>query len=127
MAGNSRGADEQTSSQPNHYQVHTTQGKLRGQYYTPDELVGLMLDGLHLTPQHLVIDPACGDGSFLRGVVAAVARRFWRAERHCLATHWGGPIVGVAINDKALPAARAPVQQALCQRPCVELPGRAVP
>ena len=49
----------------NHYQELTSPGKLRGQYYTPDELVALMLEGLHLTPHHRILDPACGSGHFL--------------------------------------------------------------
>jgi hypothetical protein len=126
MSGKSGTTHDQPSSEPNYYQGLTTPGKLRGQYYTPDELVGLMLEGLHLTPQHLLIDPACGDGNFLRGVVAAVARRFRGIDRQALAKHWAGRIVGFDIDEDAVAAAAVAVQEAFRQHLSVDLPKEGV-
>jgi hypothetical protein len=100
------------SPPPNYYQGLTTPSKLRGQYYTPDELVAMILDGLHLAPQHRVIDPACGDGSFLRGVVAAVARRFRGADRRALAKEWSGRLIGFDVNGAAVAEAREGLREA---------------
>jgi hypothetical protein len=97
---------------PNHYQSLTSATKLRGQYYTPAELVAMMLDALHLAPSDRVIDPACGDGSFLRGAVAAVARRFPRADGRALAHHWAERLIGFDINGDAVAAARSELQEA---------------
>lgn len=126
MTAKSGGDDEQSSSHPNYYQGLTTPGKLRGQYYTPDELVGLMLEGLHLTSQHFIIDPACGDGSFLRGVVAAVARRFRGADRQALARHWAGRLLGFDIDSGAVAAARTGLREAFCQHLGAEIPEAAL-
>jgi predicted RNA methylase len=58
----------------NRYQASTSASKLRGQYYTPPELVRLILEGLRPAHGDVIVDPACGDGSFLCGAVAALAR-----------------------------------------------------
>jgi hypothetical protein len=108
--------------QQNYYQGLTSAGKLRGQYYTPDELVALMLDGLHLTPQHRLVDPACGDGRFLRGAVAAIARRFRGADPRALAKHWSSRIIGLDIDPVAVTAARLQLRDAFVQHMAVELP-----
>lgn len=105
----------------NYYQGLTSPTKLRGQYYTPDELVALMLDGLHLTSRHRVIDPACGDGSFLRGVVAAIARRFQGADRQALGKHWAGRLIGFDIDADAVAEARRGLREAFVQFLGVEL------
>ena len=108
--------------QQNYYQGLTSPGKLRGQYYTPDELVALMLDGLHLTPQHRLIDPACGDGRFLRGAVAAIARRFRGADPRALARHWSSRFIGLDIDPVAVAAARIQLRDAFVRHMGVELP-----
>src|SRR5262249_23686112 len=51
----------------NRSQAATPASKLRGQYYPPDDLVAMMFDACELTPRHLILDPACGDGNFLCG------------------------------------------------------------
>jgi Eco57I restriction-modification methylase/restriction endonuclease TaqI-like protein len=96
----------------NHYQHQTSPSKLRGQYYTPDELVALMLDGIHLAPPHIVIDPACGDGSFLKGVVAAIARKFRGADRQALARYWSGRLLGFDVDAAAIAEARSGLRDA---------------
>jgi hypothetical protein len=110
----------------NYYQSLTSPEKLRGRFYTPDALVGLIFDGLNLSPGHMVLDPACGDGSFLRGAVAAVARRFRGADRQALARHWAGRIVGFDVDAGAAAEARARLQEAF--RVClgVDLPREAL-
>src|SRR5437870_11435310 len=111
-----------TTLDRNHYQHQTSPSKLRGQYYTPDELVALMLDGIHLAPPHIVIDPACGDGSFLRGVVAAVARKFRGADRQALARHWADRLLGFDVDASIVIEARANLQSAFRQYLGAEVP-----
>jgi protein-L-isoaspartate O-methyltransferase len=52
----------------------------RGQYFTPQVLVDLLLDRLDLRPGEEVLDPTCGSGAFL---VSAARRgaRVWGIER----------------------------------------------
>jgi hypothetical protein len=90
----------------NQYQAFTSDSKLRGQYYTPEELVAMMLDALPLTRDHLIIDPSCGDGSFLRGAVAAIARRFRGEDPAALARYWSRRLLGFEINPGAVAEAR---------------------
>src|SRR5207248_3097118 len=73
---------------PNAYQAVTSPAKLRGQYYTPDALVAMMFEALPLAEEPFIVDPSCGDGSFLRGAVAAVARRFAGADPQAVARWW---------------------------------------
>lgn len=110
----------------NQYQAQTTPTKLRGQYYTPAELVAMMLDELPLAPEDLVIDPACGDGSFLRGAVAALARRFPRADREALAAAWAGRLVGFDVDAGAVAEARAGLRDAFSRHLGVEVPEDAL-
>jgi hypothetical protein len=111
-----------TSTLQNYYQALTEPEKLRGQYYTPDELVWMMLDDLHLAPSHLVIDPSCGDGSFLRGVVASVARRYQGADCQALAKHWAGRIIGFDVHEVAAARARVRLREAFKQYLGVDVP-----
>jgi predicted RNA methylase len=110
----------------NQYQAQTTPTKLRGQYYTPAELVAMMLDELPLAAGDLVIDPACGDGSFLRGAVAALARRFPHADRQALAATWAGRLVGFDVDPEAVAEARVGLQAAFCRHLGVEVPEKAL-
>jgi hypothetical protein len=115
------------STRPNNrYQAQTTPTKLRGQYYTPAELVAMMLDELPLAPGDLVIDPACGDGSFLRGAVSALARRFPHTDREALAAEWAGRLVGFDVNAVAVAEARAGLRDAFCRHLGVEVPEAAL-
>jgi hypothetical protein len=57
----------------NRYQAATSPEKLRGRYYTPPELVRLMLTASELRPGERVLDPSCGDGAFLVGAVEYLA------------------------------------------------------
>jgi predicted RNA methylase len=109
-------------SEVNYYQALTTPTKLRGGYYTPDALVALILERLELRPDDVVIDPSCGDGSFLRGAVAAAARGV-RASAHDeqLATHWARRIIGFDIDGAAVAAAREAVRDAFARHFAVEL------
>jgi hypothetical protein len=122
MTGKRNRKTEDSAVAQNHYQGLTSSGKLRGQYYTPDALVELILEGLRLGPRQLVIDPACGDGSFLRGVVAAVARRYRGADRQALARHWAGRLVGFDVDGGAVLSARAALREAFCQHLGTDLP-----
>jgi hypothetical protein len=110
----------------NQYQAQTTPTKLRGQYYTPAELVAMMLDALPLAAGDLVVDPACGDGSFLRGMVAALARRFPDADPGALAATWAGRLVGFDVDPEAVAEARVGLQAAFCRHLGVEAPEKAL-
>ena len=60
--------------EPNHYQRRTSPRKLRGEYYTPPELVELIISSFGTVKANdLILDPACGDGSFLAGAAARLA------------------------------------------------------
>src|SRR5262249_6042426 len=90
----------------NAYQAVTSPAKLRGQYYTPDALVAMMFEALPLGEEPFIIDPSCGDGRFLRGAVAAVARQFAGAARAALARRWAARIIGLDTNPAAVQEAR---------------------
>jgi hypothetical protein len=45
-------------------------------YYTPGVLVDKVLDNLDIDPSQTVLDPTCGSGSFLTGVVQRICQRF---------------------------------------------------
>jgi hypothetical protein len=86
----------------------------------------MILEGLDLTPQHSVVDPACGDGSFLRGVVASVARRFPDADAPALARHWAGRLIGFDVDRGAVAEARCKLQEAFREHLGVSVPLEAL-
>ncbi len=110
------------AAEQNLYQARTTAAKLRGRYYTPPDLVALVMEALPLSPDCLVIDPACGDGSFLCGALAALARRWPDGDRPALARRWAARIVGFDIDPAAVAEARAGVRAAFREAMEVELP-----
>lgn len=62
-----------------------------------DDMVRRLLDGFPLTPETRVLDPGCGDGAFIAGVL-----------RHCVAHSLPIPrIVGVELHPERAEAARA--------------------
>jgi len=96
----------------NQFQAITSASKLRGQYYTPDALVAMMFDALPVTRDHVIVDPSCGDGSFLRGAVAAIARKFSGEAPSGIAEYWAQRIIGFDVNPDAVTQARGEVQTA---------------
>lgn len=104
-----------TESPPelNHYQAQTSATKLRGQYYTPRELVAMILDSLHPAPGDWIVDPSCGDGSFLCGALEAVARRIPAEEREEAGRRLAERLVGFDIHPEAAGEARTQVAAAL--------------
>jgi hypothetical protein len=106
----------------NLYQARTVPSKLRGQYYTPDELVQAILDELRIAPEDVIIDPSCGDGSFLRGTVARLARCFpdWNPE--VLAKHWTGKLIGLDSNEAAVMDAKAGLRAAFREHLGIDIP-----
>jgi hypothetical protein len=44
-------------------------------YYTPKKLVDVILDELKITPSDKILDPTCGSGSFLTGVIQFVTEQ----------------------------------------------------
>jgi hypothetical protein len=97
----------------NSYQARTSAAKLRGQYFTPEALVDLMLAALRLSSRQRVIDPSCGDGSFLRGVIAAAARQFPSEPREALARRWTENLIGFDVDPLAVRDARLRLQAAV--------------
>jgi|GEM_PF-1374594 len=75
----------------NAYQARTSPTKLRGGYYTPIDLARLVVRRLRPGPDDLVVDPACGDGSFLEAAAAEGATR----------------ILGFDVDPEAVEQARA--------------------
>src|SRR5438105_4937781 len=86
----------------------------------------MILEGLNLAPHHVVIDPSCGDGSFLRGVVAAVAHRFRGVDSRSLAKDWAGRLIGFDIDESAVVGARCRLQAALREYLGEEIPQAAL-
>jgi SAM-dependent methyltransferase len=80
--------------------VRNTRRKLRGDFPTPPELVGRVVDavmpGVAPGQRVSVLDPACGDGRFL---VAAIER--------IVASGGTAAVCGVDVHDEAIAAARA--------------------
>lgn len=93
----------------NAYQAATSTSKLRGQFYTPEGLVELIFRTLDLTPQHQVVDPACGDGRFLAGALAEARRR----SPSLPAEHWLDRVRGFDIDPEAVSAARERLRAAV--------------
>jgi hypothetical protein len=105
----------------NAYQRRTSETKLRGQYFTPDALVSLILDALPLTGAERILDPSCGDGSFLRGAVAALPRRFPETPGDALARHWVPRLIGLDLDRTAASQARGAVRRAVREHLGVEI------
>ncbi len=81
-----------------------------GEYYTPDWLADLVIDGVGYdgNPDMRVLDPACGSGTFL---VMAINRVREYADRHMIPKHELLPkilnnVVGFDLNPLAVMAAR---------------------
>ena len=73
---------------------------------------GRQVRGPFVSPRDLIVDPACGDGSFLRGIVAAVAGRFGGTDRTALARTLATRIFGFDIDAEAVVQARRKLSQA---------------
>lgn len=84
----------------NLYQAATTAEKLRGGYYTPPELIRLILESLDLQPGDRVLDPACGDGAFLAEAGVYLARRYGLSGRRLAES-----LAGFEIHPEAAAAA----------------------
>lgn len=50
-----------------------TEQKLRGGYYTPDDLARFLTRWVALTPETSVLEPSCGDGAFFPSLVGSGA------------------------------------------------------
>lgn len=101
------------SDAQNRYQARTSLDKLRGQYYTPEAFARRVLEELSVTLDTLVVDPACGDGAFLRGAVAAVARRFVNRDPKALAALLAKRLIGFDSNENAVEQAKAALREAV--------------
>ncbi len=114
-----------SSTDLNHYQSQTSESKLRGQYYTPRELVAMMLESLQPTPRDWILDPACGDGSFLQGALealVALVERLPDQDREAAARQVAGRLIGFDIHAEAVEAARVRLSTAFAEQLEVEVP-----
>ena len=92
----------------NTYQDNTSAEKMRGEYYTPPELIALMLSELGPTLHDRFVDPSCGEGRFLCGVARALAAT-WpaRSDVYQLVDR----LIGFDIDAQAVAAAREHLRQ----------------
>lgn len=91
----------------NHFQAATSEEKLRGKYYTPPELVHLILGQLDARPSDVILDPSCGDGAFLVSAVRHLARAGATAETLI------ANVTGVDVSAAAVDECRARVAAAI--------------
>ena len=106
----------------NHFQRATSASKLRGQFYTPADLVRLIVQEVQPRPEDLILDPSCGDGGFLRGVLEYVAQHAGTADRQALAEVWVGRLVGLDTHPEAVQAARTALSGAFRELLGTEIP-----
>lgn len=92
----------------NYYQAGTSAEKLRGKYYTPPELVRLVLEQVEAGAGDTIVDPSCGDGEFLVGAVYHLANRGETPSPERL--------VGVDLNPDAVAECRRRVAAAILAR-----------
>lgn len=98
---------------PNYFQAATSAEKLRGKYYTPPELVRLILRTVDLHPGDIVLDPSCGDGEFLVEAVRFLAGRVEAPDRAGLARELCRRIVGMDVQPEAVAQARERLAEAI--------------
>ena len=96
----------------NVYQDNTTESKLRGQYYTPADFVQLILAELKISLNDRFIDPSCGDGSFLCGVIECIATSVVEEDKPVVANILLHHLIGFDSDRNAIDNARTNLQQA---------------
>jgi hypothetical protein len=106
---------------PNYFQAATSAEKLRGKYYTPPELVRLILHAVRLAPRDTVLDPSCGDGEFLVGAVHALADQAPPNSAAPLARELAGRFIGLDTDEEAVSRTRARLREAIRSRLGVEI------
>ena len=99
---------------PNYFQAATSADKLSGKYYTPPELIRLMLEEVEMKPGDLVLDPSSGGGEFLAQSVHYLARRGGRGGA-AGASAAAAAIAGFDISEEAVAASRQRVHAVLRQ------------
>ncbi len=67
--------------------------KLRGGYYTPDQIADFLAEWAIRTPADSVLEPSCGDGSFL----GAISRRFGQLNAPAEALREN--VIGIELDD----------------------------
>lgn len=95
----------------NSYQASTSARKLRGSYYTDDELVSIILRNVGLSPGDSIVDPSCGDGAFLVGAVRHLSSLLPKSEAS--ARTISTSIHGLDLDAEAAVTARVRVQEAI--------------
>lgn len=53
--------------------INSSQRTGRGQFFTPEQVVKLCVEIIHPRPDEIILDPACGSGSFLSSALQYVA------------------------------------------------------
>ncbi len=110
----------------NLYQENTSESKLRGQYYTPAEFVQLILGELRLSAQDRLIDPSCGDGSFLCGAIRALSETVPEEEKPAAGLALAQRLIGFDIDRTAVEQARENLRLAFRQWFGVDVPAASL-
>ncbi|HEU4752343.1 MAG TPA: N-6 DNA methylase, partial [Armatimonadota bacterium] len=97
----------------NYFRSASSPSKLRGEFYTPPELVRLILDRLNPREGDTFLDPSCGDGEFLVGVAPFLAAHAPSSRRPALGRALAERLVGLDTHPEAVTAARERVAAAL--------------
>lgn len=99
----------------NQHQSTSTGERLRGSYFTPRSLVESMLDRVDWSEGPVVLDPACGDGSFLCAAARRLAQWVRQSDdreadpvRYCL-----DRLAGFEIHPESAAGCRSAVAAAL--------------
>lgn len=69
----------------------------RGQFFTPDPVIGFCVEILHPKPDEKIIDPACGTGGFLFSALNYIKRD---SNEENIQEYVKNNIVGIEINKK---------------------------
>lgn len=68
----------------------------RGQFFTPDPIVDFMVKFIKPQKHQIVLDPACGTGSFLRQVISYLRKEY--GQDNDIKDHIDNNIFGIEIN-----------------------------
>jgi SAM-dependent methyltransferase len=96
----------------NLYQAATSEEKLRGKYYTPPELVRLVLEQMAPATGDTLLDPSCGDGEFLVGAAHFLLASGAVTNARDLASR----LIGFDVNEAAVAEAKVRLTAVIWER-----------